>query len=71
MDIAELQALPMPDLIKMGRGLEVPEIAGLPKHELIFKILAKQAAKEGVVLATGVLEILPDGYGFLRSASAS
>jgi transcription termination factor Rho len=71
MDIAELQTLPMPELIKLGRNLEVPEIAGLPKHELIFKILARQAAKEGVVLATGVLEILPDGYGFLRSASAS
>ena len=71
MDIAELQTLPMPELIKLGRSLEVPEIAGLPKHDLIFKILAKQAAKEGVVLATGVLEILPDGYGFLRSATAS
>jgi transcription termination factor Rho len=71
MDIAALQSLAVPELIKMGRELEIPEIAGLPKHELVFKILAKQAAKDGVVLASGVLEILPDGYGFLRSASAS
>ncbi|MBU0508543.1 transcription termination factor Rho [bacterium] len=71
MDIAQLQALAVPDLIKMGKELEIPEIAGLPKHDLIFKILAKQAAKDGVVLASGVLEILPDGYGFLRSAAAS
>jgi transcription termination factor Rho len=71
MDIAALQSLAVSELIKMGRELEIPEISGLPKHELVFKILAKQAAKDGVVLASGVLEILPDGYGFLRSASAS
>ncbi len=71
MNIAELQTLAVAELIKLGKELEVPEIAGLPKHELIFKILAKQAAKDGVLLATGVLEILPDGYGFLRSATAS
>jgi transcription termination factor Rho len=71
MDIAQLQALPVSDLIKLGRDLDVADIAGLPKHDLIFKILAKQAAKDGVLLASGVLEILPDGYGFLRSASAS
>ena len=71
MDITQLQALSVPDLIKLGKELEIPEISGLPKHDLIFKILASQAAKEGVVLASGVLEILPDGYGFLRSALAS
>jgi transcription termination factor Rho len=71
MDITQLQSLPVPELIKMGKELDIPDIAGLPKHDLIFKILAKQAAKDGVVLASGVLEILPDGYGFLRSASAS
>jgi transcription termination factor Rho len=71
MDITQLQTFGVPELIKMGRELEIPDISGLPKHELIFKILARQAAKEGVLLASGVLEILPDGYGFLRSASAS
>jgi len=71
MDIAQLQTLPVAELIKLGRELEIADIAGLPKHDLIFQILAKQAAKDGVVLASGVLEILPDGYGFLRSANAS
>jgi transcription termination factor Rho len=71
MDITQLQTFAVPDLIRLGRELEIPDISGLPKHELIFKILAKQAAKDGVLLASGVLEILPDGYGFLRSASAS
>lgn len=71
MDIAQLQTLSVSELIKLGREAEIPDISGLPKHELIFKILAKQAAKDGVVLASGVLEILPDGYGFLRSATAS
>jgi transcription termination factor Rho len=71
MDIAQLQILTVPDLIKLGKDLDIPEISGLAKHDLIFKILAKQAAKDGVLLASGVLEILPDGYGFLRSATAS
>jgi transcription termination factor Rho len=71
MDIAQLQTLSVAELIKLGHELEIADIAGLPKHDLIFQILAKQAAKDGVVLASGVLEILPDGYGFLRSANAS
>jgi transcription termination factor Rho len=71
MDIAELQSKKMPELTEFARQLEINEISGLPKHELIFKILAKQATKEGLLFATGVLEILPDGYGFLRSPKAS
>jgi len=71
MDIAQLQTLSVAELIKLGREMEIADISGLPKHDLIFQILAKQAAKDGVVLASGVLEILPDGYGFLRSANAS
>lgn len=71
MDIAELQSTKMPELTKLARQLEINEILGLPKHDLIFKILAKQATKDGLLFATGVLEILPDGYGFLRSPKAS
>ncbi|MBK6767160.1 MAG: transcription termination factor Rho [bacterium] len=71
MDIATLQAMTVPDLINLGKQLEVQETSGLPKHELIFKILARQSAKDEVLTASGVLEILPDGYGFLRSAQAS
>ncbi|MCC6476073.1 transcription termination factor Rho [bacterium] len=71
MDIATLQAMTVPELITLGKQLEVNETTGLPKHELIFKILSRQSAKDDVLTATGVLEILPDGYGFLRSAQAS
>ncbi|MCL4304370.1 transcription termination factor Rho [bacterium] len=71
MDISTLQAMTVPDLITLGKQLEVQETSGLPKHELIFKILARQSAKDEVLTASGVLEILPDGYGFLRSAQAS
>jgi transcription termination factor Rho len=71
MDIATLQAMTVPDLLILGKQLEVQETSGLPKHELIFKILARQSAKDEVLTASGVLEILPDGYGFLRSAQAS
>ena len=71
MDIAELQSKKMPELTKVARQLEINEISGLPKHDLIFRILEKQATKDGLLFATGVLEILPDGYGFLRSPKAS
>jgi transcription termination factor Rho len=47
--------------------LELPGASGLRKQDLIFKILQAQSEKEGHIFAEGVLEILPDGYGFLRS----
>jgi transcription termination factor Rho len=71
MDITELQSLKMPELTKLARQLEISEISGIPKHDLIFKVLEKQATQNGLVFATGVLEILNDGYGFLRSPKAS
>ncbi|MFZ0588367.1 MAG: transcription termination factor Rho [Candidatus Sulfotelmatobacter sp.] len=51
----------------MARTLELPGASGLRKQDLIFKILQAQSEKEGHIFAEGVLEILPDGYGFLRS----
>ena len=48
-------------------SLEIPGASGLRKQDLIFKILQAQSEKEGHIFAEGVLEILPDGYGFLRS----
>jgi transcription termination factor Rho len=71
MDISTLQAKTVIELMEMGKQLELPEITGLPKHELIFRILSKQSVKDDSLTASGVLEILPDGYGFLRSAKAS
>ena len=51
----------------MPARLEIPGTSGLRKQDLIFKILQAQSEKEGHIFAEGVLEILPDGYGFLRS----
>ncbi|MGA2377490.1 MAG: transcription termination factor Rho, partial [Candidatus Sulfotelmatobacter sp.] len=55
------------ELTKIARTLELPGASGLRKQDLIFKILQAQSEKEGHIFAEGVLEILPDGYGFLRS----
>ncbi len=67
MDIAELKALKIADLTHMAQDLGVSGFTGLKKSELIFKILEEQTKKEGLIFAEGVLEVLPDGYGFLRS----
>ncbi len=67
MDIAEMKALKISELSKMAQELGVAGITGLRKSELIFKILEEQTKKEGLIFAEGVLEVLPDGYGFLRS----
>ncbi|MEE9170520.1 MAG: transcription termination factor Rho [bacterium] len=67
MEIAELKALKVPQLSKLANGLEINGYAGLSKQQLIFKILEEQTKKEGLIFAEGVLEVLPDGYGFLRA----
>jgi transcription termination factor Rho len=67
MDISELQSLRVKDLTKLAQDLEVSDYSGLRKHDLILKILETQAQRQGNVYARGVLEIMPDGYGFLRS----
>ncbi len=67
MDIAELKALKIAELNKMAQDMGISGITGLRKAELIFKILEEQTKKEGLIFAEGVLEVLPDGYGFLRS----
>ena len=67
MDISELQSLRVKELTKLAQELDVSDYSGLRKHDLIMKILETQAQKQGNVYARGVLEIMPDGYGFLRS----
>jgi transcription termination factor Rho len=69
MSLAELQAMGMPALQKMGREYEVETVATLKKYELIFEILKKNASRNGLMYGEGVLEILGDGFGFLRSPS--
>ena len=67
MTIAELKEKNITELSRIARTLEIPGTSGLRKQDLIFKILQAQSEKEGHIFAEGVLEILPDGYGFLRS----
>jgi transcription termination factor Rho len=67
MDINELQSQKIKDLSKLAQDLKVGSISGLNKQELIVKILQAQAQKDGSLYARGALEVLPDGYGFLRS----
>ena len=68
MDLNELQSLLIRDLTGLAQELDVKGgVAGLNKQELIIRILEAQAEKEGILFARGVLEVMQDGYGFLRS----
>ncbi|MBF0443406.1 MAG: transcription termination factor Rho, partial [Oligoflexales bacterium] len=67
MNIKELKEKKIEELTKLGTDLGIENAAGLRKQELIFTILQKSVEQNGAVYADGVLEILPDGFGFLRS----
>ncbi len=71
MKTSELQQLTVKELQKFALDLGSTESSGLRKQELIKEILEIQAKKKGNIFASGVLEILPDGYGFLRSPDYS
>ncbi|HWO57782.1 MAG TPA: transcription termination factor Rho [bacterium] len=67
MDILELKAKTIAELLEIAEKLDIPGVSGLRKQELIFKILEANTEKDGLIFAEGVLEILEEGYGFLRS----
>ncbi len=67
MDARELNKLSVPELTKLAVNYNIEDISGLRKQELIGRIVAVQAKQNGSVYGGGVLEILPDGFGFLRS----
>ena len=71
MDVDQLQSLNIKELAKMAQDLEITGYSGLNKQELIVNILETQNEKEGVLHAKGVLEVLNEGYGFLRSPDFS
>ncbi|MBN2104247.1 transcription termination factor Rho [bacterium] len=71
MDIAELKKLKISELNNLAQEMNVPSYSGLRKQELIFKILETQTEADGNIFSEGVLEILPDGYGFLRSSDTN
>ena len=63
----ELQAQAMPVIMKMAESMGLEDVAGLRRHELIFEILKANGRIGGTIFGRGVLETLPDGFGFLRS----
>ena len=67
MDTAELQSLKIKELTKIAQEMNVQNFAGLKKQELIVTLLEAEAKNDGVLYSQGVLEVLADGYGFLRS----
>jgi transcription termination factor Rho len=67
LDLVELKDMSIQALNQIAKDLNVPGAAGLRKQELIFKILQTQAEKSGLIFSEGVLECLPDGFGFLRA----
>ena len=69
MNIVELKEMTIADLSDVAKQLHVGGASGLRKQELIFKILEAQTEKNGLIFGEGVLEILPDGFGFLRAPS--
>jgi transcription termination factor Rho len=67
MNIKELKQKKISELAKIARELNVEGASGMRKQELIFAILQAQTEKNGLIFGEGVLEILPDGFGFLRA----
>ncbi len=67
MDIAELKAKTIPQLVEVATSLSIEGASSMRKQELIFKILEAQTQQNGLIFAEGVLQVLPEGYGFLRS----
>jgi len=68
-EMVKLKEMKIGELTKVAKTLNVNGISGLKKTELIFKILQAKTEKEGLMFGEGVLEVLPEGFGFLRSAN--
>ncbi len=67
LNLQELKEISIQNLNKIAKTLEIEGAAGMLKQELIFKILKAQTERSGLVFSEGVLETLPDGFGFLRA----
>ena len=69
--ITELKEKKIDELTGLAKGMSVEGATGLKKQDLIFAILQAQAEKAGHIFGAGVIEILPDGFGFMRSSDYS
>ncbi len=67
LDLAVLKEMSITKLAQVAKALDIPGAANMKKQELVFQILRAQAEKEGLIFSEGVLEVLPDGFGFLRA----
>ena len=67
LDLSTLKEMSVSALTKVARDLDIPGSTGMRKQELIFEILRARAEKSGLIFSEGVLEVLPDGFGFLRA----
>jgi transcription termination factor Rho len=70
-ELSRFKEMSIQELNDAARDMGLPDLAGLKKHDLIFQLLHAQAKRRGLLFAEGVLEIMPDGYGFLRAPESS
>lgn len=71
LNLAEIKGMEIKELEKLGKGFEIENATSMIRQELIFALLNAQTARGGAIYSTGVLETLPDGFGFLRSPDFS
>ncbi|MCG6920234.1 MAG: transcription termination factor Rho [Acidobacteria bacterium] len=71
MELSRFKEMTILELNEAARGMGLADLAGLKKHDLIFQLLHAQAKRRGLLFAEGVLEIMPDGYGFLRAPESN
>ena len=69
MNIIELKNKSIKELTQLANKLNIEGVSGMKKQDLIFSVLQSQIEKDGLIFGEGTLEILPDGFGFLRSPS--
>ncbi len=71
MNIVELKQMKINELTEMAKAANIDGASGMPKPELIFSLLQAQSERNGLIYGEGVLEILPDGFGFLRATDSN
>src|SRR5690606_23392356 len=71
LNLSELKEMKITELARLAKSLDIENASGLKKQDLIFAILSAQSETNTIVYGEGVLEVLPDGFGFLRSPDFS
>jgi transcription termination factor Rho len=71
MNLVELKKMKISELTTMAKEVNIDGASGMPKQDLIFSLLQAHSERNGLIYGEGVLEILPDGFGFLRAPDAN